>query len=1170
MIFLFYLSKYSFLFMKKKFYLILLTLFYSITGFAQYEDLKFERISIKEGLSQVVSNVLFCDSKGFLWIGTQDGLNIYNGYEFKIFRPNLEEPEKSINNNIINSIHEDKNANIWIGTQGGLNLYDRKKERFYFWINIPNDSTSIPFNPIVQIVEDKNQNIWAISQNVLLRIKPNIENYQLSQITIFNRFTEHTDINNGCFTIIDDKYGNLWIFTNSSNVYYIPENQTNSDAPVTIPVPITDTNNNPIDINQIATIINDADKNICIITQNQISKITFNSNKEIEINKFKIPQLPFNQNINALYFDKNFNLIIGTANGLIIYQKNFSQILQYTNQSNNSFSLSTNIINNFVEDSFGILWVGTSNGLNKFDKRKSQLKHIVPEPLNDKWLQDGYTFAIAEDTNGEIWVGTANGNGIYIYNKDTNQFRNINAGTPNTIPSNFIRSFLIDDKNIWIGTNGGGLCKYNKKTKTYTTYTNIQNDSTSILSNLILKIVKKGEDEIWLATGRGIAKFNPKTEKFINYQNPQNINNDSFISNNIIRTLYFDNDNNLWIGTNGGGLNKMYVKDNKTYFKKYRNTPLDTNTISSNQIFDIYQDSDTCLWLATFGGGLNKFNIKTEKAIRYTSNDGLPSNVVYGILPDENGNLWLSTNNGISCFNIENQTFKNYSIEDGLQSSEFNGGAFFKDSKKRMYFGGINGYNVFYPNLIINDTIAPKMVFTDLKIFNKSVTPTPDGAITESILFAKEINLYHKDRDFTIEYAALHFASPGKNKYAYKMEGYDTEWTNAGTRRFVSYNSFPHGEYVFKVKAANGTGTWSQEIEIKIIIHPPFWQTKTFYFIIFVFFITIIAVFIKIREKKLIYEKQILEEKIRERTQQIQEQNEQILEKNEELKQQKEEIQAQADGLEEANYKILSQNEELERSNKHITDSIMYAKRIQTAVMPSQDILKQTFSHFFIFFKPCNIVSGDFYFFKNVNNFTYIAAADCTGHGVPGAFMSMLGITLISEIIKNQEIKNAARFLNELRTLIKNSLQQIGEKNEQQDGMDIALSIINKDNLEMSFAGAYNPCWIVRNTAYSIHETFVLPADRQPVGVYIREKDFSEQIFTLKQDDCMYLFTDGYESQFGGPKNEKFKIVRLKELIINIQPLTMPEQKQKLEQNIIHWQGQKDQTDDILIIGIKI
>jgi serine phosphatase RsbU (regulator of sigma subunit) len=302
-----------------------------------------------------------------------------------------------------------------------------------------------------------------------------------------------------------------------------------------------------------------------------------------------------------------------------------------------------------------------------------------------------------------------------------------------------------------------------------------------------------------------------------------------------------------------------------------------------------------------------------------------------------------------------------------------------------------------------------------------------------------------------------------------------------------------------------------------------------------------------------------------------------IIKQNQKLQAQNEEIEAQYGSLARLNNEISKKNEALsvsneliEKKNKTIIQSIKYAQRIQTAVLPKPEILRDFLPEHFVFFQPCDIVSGDFYFFKQIDNQILVAAVDCTGHGVPGAFMSMLGVAMLNEITQKKQVYTANEILEELRSQVKNALQQVGKSGEQQDSMDVALCIIQKDTQRMSFAGAYNPCWIFRHTETGTVEFTELEADRQPAGIHLKETAFSERIFNLKSGDVFYVFSDGYCSQFGGENDEKFKKKRLKALLAEIYTLPMSQQNTLLEQKFLAWKGEKAQTDDVTVIGVRV
>jgi serine phosphatase RsbU (regulator of sigma subunit) len=427
-----------------------------------------------------------------------------------------------------------------------------------------------------------------------------------------------------------------------------------------------------------------------------------------------------------------------------------------------------------------------------------------------------------------------------------------------------------------------------------------------------------------------------------------------------------------------------------------------------------------------------------------------------------------------------------------------------------------------------------------------------DGATIKRLDGKEELVLSYKDYAFNIYFSALEYTNPSKNRFAYMIEGITDQWIDIGARRFVAFSNLREGNYIFRVKAANNDGVWNETgAEIKIIITPPWYRTMIAWILYVVFFIVFIFLFIRLRERKLIAERENLEHKVQERTAEIQ--------------QQKEEIEAQRDEIELHKIHIEKHRDLLIVQNKQITDSIQYAKRIQTAVLPSSKIIEEYLPDNFIFFKPRDIVSGDFYFIKKVDSTLIMAAIDCTGHGVPGAFMSMLGMTLLNEIVSRKEITRPNQALEELRKHVKEALKQTGEDNEQKDGMDLAFCAIELSTNMLQFAGAHNPVWI-------FHEKILieLPADHMPIGIYQKERPFTNQQLQLYKGDIIYLFTDGFMSQFGGPKDEKFKTHRFRKLLTNIHTLPMDKQKDILEKKFDEWKGSLNQIDDVLVIGIQI
>jgi len=1202
-------------------------LFVSVCITAQTSPYIFENIGIENGLSQSVANSIIQDKKGFLWIATQDGLNRFDGYEFKVFRPDFQDPANTIIDGSIMNLAIDKLGYLVIGTlSSGVDIYDPVQEKFHHINN-----QLLAGKNIRNIIIDAQNNYFTVHEKGISKIsfpiKNNFDSVIIENYTVFLE-KSISEIFRLRINLLLDKEDN-WIFQINNNLYFFAYQDTDFDK-----YSIEDLPQNSFQVIENSTedfqIGIDFDKNIWILYADRIEKIISFKNKSKAVIYFKKPI--DNANLNGFYLGIDSCIYFMNFNRQFCsYNLKTSDLIFIRKEAHNNRSIGSDVINSFIGDNKGILWVATNSGLSKYSAAKNKFRHIDVQPQNKLWLQDYWPFCFEEDHYGNIWVGTVNGKGLYIYNKKTNTFRNIQPiYLKNTIGMNQDIMTLFKDREgqMWIGTNSYGLGKFNEKNNQCNFYLSNPKDSTSISGNTIYAISEDKSGNLWIATIQGISKLNKKTGKFTRYLiNPLNLGAGE--TNNRIQSLIVNDDGSVWLGTFGHGLQKLSFDSNgNPHLKKYISDLKDSTSLSYNIIFSLLKDKDGNIWVSTFGGGLNKFNPKTEKFERFTVRNGLPNNVVYGTLEDKFGRIWASTNYGLSMIDQKSRKIINYTVNQGLQSNEFNQNAFFQDSEGLLYFGGTNGYNVFNPSQVRLDTTMSNVLFTDFKLSNKSVIPGEKSPLKVSVTYADEIKLKYWQNDFSFEFTSDNYNSPSDVQYSYMIENYHSDWNNIGHKRTISFTGFQPGEYILKVKATNADGVWSKTYtSIKIIIAPPFWRTTWFLILMIIFILGIILSYIRFRTNKLIDDKRILEQKVKERTAEIESQKDQILVKNKELNLLNDEIRTQRDNLKDLNTKltdknteiekqkdqILDKNEELnqlnheissqrdnlkemndelsalndeivkqrneiEHKNLKITDSIQYAQRIQHAVLPSQHILESAFNQSFIIYKPRDIVSGDFYYINRMNQFVFLAAADCTGHGVPGAFMSMLGITLLNEIVRKPEIKSAAPVLDELRSQIKNSLRQTGQLDEQQDGMDIAFCVINTENLQMEYAGANIPLWIIKNgnrlnkreSEISNFSLIVYDSDRQPIGIYPKENPFTNHQIQLEKGDSFYIFSDGYHSQFGGKKRDKMGTKRFQEAILLSADKSLSEQKENLEQNFENWRGANEQVDDILVIGVKI
>ncbi len=701
-------------------------------------------------------------------------------------------------------------------------------------------------------------------------------------------------------------------------------------------------------------------------------------------------------------------------------------------------------------------------------------------------------------------------------------------------------------------------------------------------------------------------------KKIIHYVNDPK--NPTSISENFATNVFEDAQNNIWASTSSTGLNVFERTTGKFYC--FKNDPKDLNTINNDMVNTIYQAPNGVLWIGTNGGGLNALILQTGKNkftegyqfYHFTEKDGLPNNVIAGILPDDNGNLWISTNHGLCKFyasnyltltvkdyltkalsDIQKNTltkdkpiYKNYDINDGLPSNSFiaDGQAACKTKDGFMYFGSTDGLLCFDPDSIKDNTHIPPVYFTSFKIFEK------EFPLDTPITTKRELILSYKQSFFSFEFVALDYAQPSKNQYAFKMEGFDSDWIHIGNRKFASYTNLDPGEYVFRVKASNNNGVWNEEgASIRIIITPPFWHTTTFYIICILFLIMVIFAYIKWRERKLTVEKNNLEEKVTLRTKELREANTEISKAKE---------------------KVELTNTEIIQKNIQITDSINYAKRIQQAILPDKKEIYTALPQSFVFYKPKDIVSGDFYFFKGqappdlpdgeenqrtsqtkdfegssssplgrlggASGLLFLAAADCTGHGVPGAFMSLISSEKLNDAVQQSKIPGEILML--LNKGIKNTLHQSENDGSTRDGMDIALCCLNFSKVsnfgkvELQYAGANRPIWIIRKGQTEIEE---IKATKRAIGGFTEnDQHFETHEIQLQQGDTFYIFTDGITDQFGGEKGKKFTTKKFKRLLLEIQNKPMQEQEKLIRNVIYSWGLSMDQVDDILVIGVKI
>lgn len=834
-------------------------------SYSQSSILKFKRISTEEGLSQSHVLCIIQDRKGFMWFGTADGLNRYDGYNFKVYK-NVIGDSSSLPNNYITSICEDSRGELWIGSLGGgLSKLDREKDKFITYHHSDKNKFSLSSDNVNKILEDSRGNLWIGTNEGL-----NLFDRKTGKFYTLRHDPKNPNslTDSYIFDILEDDDHSLWLGTIYGGI--------NRYDPVT---------------KKIEHFVNNP-KNPHSIPPYQIYRI-------------------FKDSKNRVWFATR-------GGGLALFERKTQSFKIYSHKANDPFSLPHNIVLTVGESDDGRIWAGTENGglalLNNDDKFVT----LKNDELNDNSISSNSIHSLYRDRDNNVWIGTFAG-GISLYSTAINNFYHYKHNSlPNSLSNNLVLSFFEDSKNkIWVGTDGGGLNLFNPKDNSFTHFKHDPKNKSGISGNYVLSIIEDDEQNLWIGTwadgisimnkertsfrhinankktdkgtitsnnvwilnkdhegkiwigtfGGALDIYDPQTGKFTNYKKGSGPNN---VSSENISSFLNDRDGNVWVGSFNGGLS-IYNAKTKT-FQQYVHKD-DSTSLSNNHVTSMYQDKEGNIWIATYMG-LDLWQAKTKSFRHFTTKDGLPGEMVLGILEDEAGNLWLSTNNGISKFNPKAKTFRNFSTEDGVQAAVFKPHSSLKTKDGVFHFGGINGFNQFIPNQIKEPVNAAPIYITSFQIFNKPVAisdkknKTP---LVREISETKEIKLNYNQSVISFGFAALNYTGHQNIKYAYKLEGFDKDW-NIVSKREATYTNLDPGEYIFQVTTIDNNDKWSDKItEIRLSIIPPFWKTWIFYALIACFIGCSLVGFYLWRMNSVKKQKRELETLVKERTKELEE-----------------------------------------------------------------------------------------------------------------------------------------------------------------------------------------------------------------------------------------------------------------------------------------------------------
>jgi signal transduction histidine kinase/ligand-binding sensor domain-containing protein/DNA-binding response OmpR family regulator len=848
----------------KNYCALFLLLFSVLNIVGQTANIRFDHLGIANGLSQSHIKCILQDKRGFMWFGTRDGLNKYDGYKFTIYKPDTS--KNAISNGYIWDIIEDKNGNIWIATMGGgLNKYDYRKNRFTHFKNDPKNLNSISSNLITSLAIDRNGNLWIGTEGAgacmynetigkFTRYQPKNNGKNLSDVLVQEIFTD----SDGQLWIGTEK-GGLNLFNHTTNTFTVFKHDAKDQR--------------SLGSDNVRAIFEDSEKNLWIGTSG--GGLNLLDKKTKKFRQFLFDPLNKNSLANnlahALGQDNDGNLWVGSENGgLTIFDFKTNNFTRYSQDELDNTSLTNNSIHSIYKDSKGTMWVGTFSGgicyLNSDANKFAHFKHTSGNSLSYNKV-----LCIYEDSEKNIWVGT-DGGGLNMFNPVTGNFTlyKHQERDTNSICGNYVLNVREDSQgNLWIGTWGDGITVYNRKKNTYRHIKNSPVDPGSLSLNHAWNIFEDREKNIWVGTfGGGLNLYDRATGNFSYYMHDDD--DPESISDNKVQCIIEDRKGNLIIGTHGGGIN-IFDKQTKK-FRRYSYVEA-KNSLSNNIVGCIYEDKSQNLWIATMGG-LNYFDRTTNQFTVYTTADGLPNNVIFGILEDDFGNLWISTNQGLSRFNLKSKSFKNFSVAEGLQSNEFKEMAYCKASSGEMYFGGHNGFNKFFPNDIKEHSFEPPLVLTDFQIFNTEVPVAEDekdpSPLKQHINETSSITLPYKNSVISFEFASLNYTILEKKKYAYKLEGFDGQWNNIGIKRSATYTNLEPGTYTLKVRGLNNEGDWaSKEVSLQLIITPPFWMTWWFRGLIAFFIIGAATAFYLFRINIIKAQKLKLEQQVKDRTERL-------------------------------------------------------------------------------------------------------------------------------------------------------------------------------------------------------------------------------------------------------------------------------------------------------------
>ncbi len=797
----------------------------SVLG-AQTPKISFERLSPAQGLSQATVTCILQDRQGFMWFGTQGGLNRFDGYEFVVYKHDRFDPS-SVADDWIQALVEDDAGVLWVGTEGGLSRWRPETASFESFRHDPEDPASLAGNRVRALHPDVDGKLWVgTSGSGLDLFDPPSEESAAGTFRHFRHDPEDpTSLSDDRIrTLYADRIGNLWIGTLDGLNLFDRRRQsfTRFRHDPAKPQSLSD--------NRILSLLEDRTGDLWVGTWNGLDRFDRPTQTSVRYRSSRDPASADSPGLSqgrvrALHEDLAGRLWVGTAGGLNLYRRETDSFVHFLHDPADDSTLSADGVMSIYQDRGGVLWIGTlSGGVDKWAPATWSFAHYKGDPAAATGLTSQVVWAFAEDREGALWIGSLKG-GLNRFERPggrVTRYRH-DPQDPHSLSEDAVSSLLHDSRGaLWVGTFAGGLNRRDARSDRFERFRFDPERPESLGSDGVMSLYEDSTGVLWVGTfGAGLDRFERRTKTFTHFRHRPG--DATSLSHDRVAAIVEDRLGALWLGTAGGGLDRFDRAAGT--FSSFHSDPNRRSSLSSDAVNVLHVDAGGNLWIGTQGSGLDRLlglDERSSEAVfkNYSERDGLPNNVIYGIRSAASGRLWLSTNHGLSRFDPRSGRFKNYDATNGLQGNEFNVGAHYQLSTGELAFGGVNGFNLFHPDRIVSNTTVPPIVLTSFLKFGE---PVP---LDRSISQGGEIELAYDDDVASFEVAALDYTAPAKNRYAYKLAGLTEDWIDLGAFRRVTLTDLDPGRYQLAVRASNSDGVWNEEgLELGITVRPPPWRT---------------------------------------------------------------------------------------------------------------------------------------------------------------------------------------------------------------------------------------------------------------------------------------------------------------------------------------------------------